>query len=115
MTKASKFSAVFDNRKADDLVEPEIELALEVEPVEVISPKPLVVTTEVSTTQPPTKKMGRPGGKRSDPDYTQVTAYIRGNVHRDVKVALLLEDKGQEFSELINDLLTDWLRLQSDR
>ena len=53
---------------------------------------------------------GRPRGKRSDPDFEQVTAYIRKHTHQGVKIALLQESKGQEFSELVEGLLAKWLK-----
>lgn len=46
-------------------------------------------------------------GKRSNAEYRQVSAYIRKDTHRKVKMALLEED--QEFSELVGRLLEDWL------
>lgn len=56
------------------------------------------------------QKRGRPKGKRSHPDYEQVTAYIRKDTHRAAKIALLLEGEEQEFSELIQALLEQWLK-----
>ena len=55
-------------------------------------------------------RRGRPTGKRSDPNYEQITAYIRKETHKDVKIALLQEGQGREFSELVEDLLSDWLK-----
>jgi hypothetical protein len=46
-------------------------------------------------------------GKRSDPDYTQITAYIRKETHENVMRKIY---KRQEFSELIEELLTDWMK-----
>lgn len=57
-----------------------------------------------------TSRRGRPRGKRSNPDFEQVTAYIRSRTHRDVKIALLREGDGREFSELIEELLTTWVK-----
>jgi hypothetical protein len=57
----------------------------------------------------PAPRKGRPPGKRSDPAYEQVTAYIRGDLYRDVRIRLLQEGKGQEFSELVAELLAAWL------
>lgn len=51
----------------------------------------------------------RPPGKRSDPDYTQITAYIRKGTHEDVMRAIY---KRQELSELIEELLSGWLKKQ---
>lgn len=56
------------------------------------------------------KKPGRPPGKRSDPAYGQVTAYIRKDTYSAVQVALIQAGKGQEFSELVEELLAKWLK-----
>lgn len=48
-------------------------------------------------------------GKRNDPDYDQVTAYIRKETHKRAKIALLEQPDKQEFSELVEQLLTQWL------
>ena len=56
------------------------------------------------------KRRGRPPAKHSDPDYVQATAYIRKETHRDVKIELLRSDPSIEFSELVEQLLADWLK-----
>ena len=77
-------------------------------------------TRENTAAQPapvvmPTKRPGRgmPRGKRSDPNFEQITAYIRKQTHQGVKIALLQEGRGQEFSELVEDLLAKWLKVRS--
>lgn len=60
--------------------------------------------------QPSVKPRGRPKGKRSNPDFEQVTAYIRKRTHQEVKIALLQEGEDREFSELVEELLDQWLR-----
>jgi hypothetical protein len=61
--------------------------------------------------QPSAKpQRGRPRAKHSDPSFQQVTAYILKDTHKDVKIALLQQDPPQEFSELVQELLTDWLK-----
>lgn len=55
----------------------------------------------------PKKGKLRPPGKRSDPDFTQITAYVRKDTHEDVMRRIY---KRQEFSELIEELLADWLK-----
>lgn len=54
-------------------------------------------------------KRGRPTAKRSDPDFLQVTAYIRKETHRKTKIRLLEEGQGREFSELVEVMLEEWL------
>jgi hypothetical protein len=56
-----------------------------------------------------TRASSRPPGKRSDPDYTQITAYIRKETHEGVMRAIY---KRQELSELIEELLAGWLKRQ---
>jgi hypothetical protein len=69
------------------------------------SPKKASPTDETTT-----KRRGRPSGKRSDPDYVQTTAYIRGETYKAVKIALIEEDEGREYSELVEELLANWLK-----
>ena len=68
-------------------------------------PAPVVMSSK--------RRGGRPRGKRSDPDFEQITAYIRKQTHHGVKIALLQEGRGQEFSELLENLLAEWLQIRS--
>lgn len=52
---------------------------------------------------------GRPPGKRTDPAYRHVSAYIRRETHHQVKLRLLQQGQGREFSELVEELLAGWL------
>jgi hypothetical protein len=51
-------------------------------------------------------------GKRSDPDYEQVSAYIRKETYRNIKIALLQEAEKRDFSDLVEALLSEWLSNQ---
>jgi len=53
------------------------------------------------------KRLGRPPGKRSDPSYRGVTAWIRRDTYSEVRKRLFDED--EEFSVLVERLLQDWL------
>jgi hypothetical protein len=69
-------------------------------------PAPVIATE-------PMRGKGRPPGKRSDPDYQPTTVLLR---HQTKKMAnRLLEDGStrQDLSELIEQLLTDWIQQQS--
>jgi hypothetical protein len=57
---------------------------------------------------PLSNRLGRPPGKRSDPEFEQVTAYIRKETHQAVKIELLKSGR-QEFSALVEALLQQWL------
>lgn len=54
-------------------------------------------------------RVTRPVGKRSKGEYTQVSAYVPRDTHRRVKAALLTDDDERDFSELVSDLLAEWL------
>lgn len=51
-------------------------------------------------------------GKRSDPTYTQVGAYIPKELNQDVK--RLLMEMDQNFSDLVTQLLDAWVKQQTD-
>jgi hypothetical protein len=96
---SSKFKGILDRAN-----ERKIETKPEA-PEEVAHPSPAPVIPPV------TKKRGRPSGKRSDAEFVQTTAYIHKNTHINVKIALLKSGNGQDFSELVDTLLAEWLKL----
>ncbi len=61
--------------------------------------------------RPEPARRGRPpGGKRNNPDYEQVAAYIPKDVYKRVRMRLLEMDKPREFSDLVEFLLRKWLQ-----
>jgi hypothetical protein len=55
------------------------------------------------------KAVGRPRtGKRSNPDYRQVSAWVRRDTYDRVSIRLIREDR-REFSDLVQALLEAWL------
>ncbi|UFP94243.1 hypothetical protein [Gloeobacter morelensis] len=57
------------------------------------------------------RKRGRPQGKRSDPTYVLACAYIPAQLRQQVKIALIKADL--EYSELVAQLLREWLERQT--
>ena len=54
---------------------------------------------------------GRPrNGKRSNPDYKQISALIRKDTHRAVVRVLLDDGESRDVSDLLQELLQRWLR-----
>ncbi len=47
-------------------------------------------------------------GKRSDPGFTQVSAYVGRETYRKVRIALVTDGE-RDFSELVDELLRGWL------
>lgn len=98
MSKQNRFQALSAAIRGEPEIQPEETRSPTVE-----STTPLESS---ATNQPPTKR-GRAKGKRSDPNYEQVGAYIPKALYRDVK-RLLLEDQ-QDFSDLVTNLLQEWV------
>jgi len=75
----------------------------------------------VETEAPPASPAGRrASGKKSDPRYKQVTAYVRKDLYRTVTDALYDDARGrdtkrQEFSELVDELLERWCQERERR
>lgn len=102
----SKFKSLLDTVKGR---EPEPEPEKPPQDSDVNHKKPVVRQEPIVEAQPEPKR-GRPKGKRSDPDYEQVTAYIRKDTHASIKIALLQEGQKREFSELVQELLEQWVK-----
>jgi hypothetical protein len=74
------------------------------------SPAPPIEAARTPKAIIPKRKAGRPkGGKSSDPDFVQTTAYVEEAVLIAVKKSLL-DDRSMDFSSLVNDLLKKWVK-----
>lgn len=118
--KANPFRSFLETRETEPETEqvissPEVDaeeaisdnaLTLEVQPsLEIEKPLPPAAEPIVEVSSPP-KKRGRQPGKRSNPDYIQVGAYIPKALDKAVKRKLLDEDI--DFSDLVTKLLENW-------
>lgn len=59
------------------------------------------------------RKRRRAGGKRNDPKYVETTTFLTKKTYARVDTELekmKKEDGKQDFSELVESLLTDWLK-----
>jgi hypothetical protein len=76
---------------------------------------PVPAATAVAAVIPPEtqKGRGRPPGKRSDPDWAPRTILMRAKTHRRVSIMLLERDGGPDLSELVDELLTEWISRQA--
>lgn len=98
--------------RSTDKPQEEIKPAREARPHATVIEPPSSSTHKSKTGPLPSrsKKRGRPPGKRSNPGYTQITAYVRTRTINDVKVKLIKQGSKQDASELIEDLLSAWLQ-----
>lgn len=58
------------------------------------------------------RPQGRPPGKRSDHNWKPRTILMRTKTHRKVASVLLERDDAPDLSELVDELLTEWLAKQ---
>jgi hypothetical protein len=72
-----------------------------------VSPTPEAGPTEAKHAEKKNPRTGRPPGKKSDPAFSQVTVYLRKVNHQEARRRLFSESR--EFSELIDELLANWL------
>ena len=77
--------------------------------------------TEASPMQQTEKRgPGRPRGRRSNPDYTQISAYVPLDLYLEVQTALVKEKKAKrvrrstDVSGLVENLLRDWVEHRKD-
>ena len=94
MTKKTRFSG---------LVGKQANLASETAPEATASPSP-----PVAPAKPTAKPKPRPPGKKSDPDYTQVTVYLRKDRYATARKRLF--DERKQFSDLVGELLDRWIK-----
>jgi hypothetical protein len=91
----SKFAAVFKEREKE-VVEPYV---------------------DVQPTLAPARKLGRPRGKRSDDENTQVTGYVPAQLYYDVRIKLMEQKRRDrkaktDFSDLLRSWMERWLAEQ---
>jgi hypothetical protein len=71
---------------------------------------PSVAESRETSETPVVRGRGRPRSKSSDPDYQPTTVILRKRTKR--TAARMLEDQetGQDLSDLIEELLTEWIQ-----
>jgi hypothetical protein len=95
--KKTRFSGIADKR-GQLPVEPETEVELE-------SPAPAPAISAPSPA-PVAAKVRQPG-KKDNPDYVQVTVYLRKDIYKTARKLLI--DDGRQVSELVDALVSTWI------
>lgn len=72
------------------------------------TPEGKIILKELPKADAPMVRIGRPRAKRSNPEYQQVTAYIRRSTYTAARKQLF--DEGREFSELVEELVAGWVK-----
>lgn len=110
MTKESrsKQSTMFDTlaKKTAKRVQPDDAAPSVLEIAADLKAKEALVASE--SLEPSKQRRSRAKtGKRSDPTYTQVGCYLPRDLNNQVKVKLV--EDSRDFSDLVAELLNDWL------
>jgi hypothetical protein len=112
----SKFDKIFEAREETSAKEQspktraKTEAAEKKKNVKTEHPQPVKAKTISANDDSNQRQRGRPKAKRSDPDFIGFTTYIRKETHKNVKIALLQEGNGRELSELVEELLAQWIK-----
>jgi hypothetical protein len=67
--------------------------------------EPVPLPSPTASKPPAAKKLG----KRRDPAFVQVTAYISDNLNRKVKAGLIQTRRERDFSGVVAELLEGWV------
>lgn len=113
-TPAKESPSAHNTPQADPLSEENV-----LPPQSVSSPR-VAKTQPTSVPSEPQKKRGpgRPRGRRSNPDYTQISAYIPLDLLLEVQDELAEERREKKqrtprpVSDLMEELLSDWLKVR---
>ena len=92
----SKFSGIFENIGAEES-------------------QPTGRTEKPTAEHLPVKALGRPSGKRSNPEYGPVQVLLKKQTHKQAKRILSEVDNGQDVSELVQTLLEQWVAKQLEK
>ena len=57
----------------------------------------------------PVQRKGRPLGKRSDPAWKLYSHFLKKQTHREVTNILRNEENGRDLSDVLEQLLEEWL------
>ena len=76
---------------------------------DVIQPPPQENTARRGPGRPP-----KPGSKRSNPDYRPWSGLLRGQFVDDADIRLRQTKDSRDMSDLITELLGDWLKKQTE-
>ena len=63
---------------------------------------------EQAEASPGKRPVGRPPGKRTNPDYQSVTTFLHKQTYLDTQRALIGAE--QDFGDLVDELLSEWLQ-----
>ena len=109
---SSKFAGMFADRLEEAPVAPIPKPTTQNKPVRVEKPKPAPSVAPQRLIPEPEPVKTRRAGKRSDPAYKQFSVLLRKDTHRQTARILYDTEDGQDISELVQQLLEEWVKKQ---
>jgi len=67
---------------------------------------------DAATSAEPMRGKGRPPGKRSNPEWKLYSHFLKKQTHREATNILRNEDNGRDLSDVLQQLLDEWLTRQ---
>jgi hypothetical protein len=109
MRRRERKSAVADKRKFAALAELHRQLPEEAEaPATAVEPMPIPAAAVPEAA----KGRGRPPtGKRSNPDWKLYSHFLKRKTQRAAVARLQADDDGRDLSDVLQELLEDWLKI----
>ena len=111
---SSKFAGIFSDRLETVSPPPTPRPAvIREKPARVEKPKATVLASQPPLPTPESHPApNRRAGKRSDPAYKQFSVLLRKDTHHKAVSILHNADNGQDVSELVQQLLEEWVKKQ---
>jgi hypothetical protein len=109
---ASALAGILKAKRGDDeptVVAPPVAVRPEPETPLPPSPAPLPAASFPVETQPAARRKAPTGKSADKANYSQFSVYLRKDTRKKVGRALDDADTGQDFSELVQELLEKWL------
>jgi len=67
---------------------------------------------DATTSAEPMRGKGRPPGKRSNPEWKLYSHFLKKQTHREATNILRNEENGRDLSDVLQQLLDEWLARQ---
>jgi hypothetical protein len=109
---ASALTGILSAKRGGDVAAaPTLSIATQDEPIAAPPPSPALLPSSgaMRLRKAETPVVEGPAGKRSDPNYSQYSLYLRKTTRKMVNRALDDIEPEQDFSELVETLLQQWL------
>jgi hypothetical protein len=111
MRQRERKSAVADKRKFAALAELHRQLPEEAEAPATAMEQPMPIPAAVTHPEAAKGRGRPPTGKRSNPDWKLYSHFLRRQTQRAAVARLQADDDGRDLSDVLQELLENWLKI----